>query len=231
MTKFAVFISLLLFPMLAFAQQPSTQRGKPRPNMPIRKPVTRPADDPAEFEKALTFLEKVSPNRFKAYQSLDEDRRSIFRERITAFFRQNQWANKDEELWKVREKVIKAEDDVFGIRWEILATGGLRRASDEDKARLKAAVGEMVKIQLAERSLRLERWKKWVNSEEEQMSGISANMKDYVDQRFRDEMEGRGLGLFDHPRRPGASGPGGAGPGGNPPGSGQKPPPEKQPGK
>jgi len=215
MTKLAFLISLLLLPIVALAQ-PSTQRGKPRPNMPIRKPVTRPAEDPAEFDKALAFLEKVSPNRFKAYQSLDEERRGIFRDRIMIFYRNNQVMSKDEELWKFREKVIKAEDDVFGIRWEILATGGLRRASEEDRARLKAAVGEMVRKQLAERSLRLERWKKWVNSEEEQISGISANMNEYVEQRFRDELEGRGLGLFDHPRRPGASGPGGP----NPPGSG-----------
>jgi hypothetical protein len=215
MIKRVFLISLCLLPLVAFGQPAATQRGKGlRPGPPmIKKPATRPADDPQEFEKALGFLEKVSPNRAKAYQSLDEDRRGVFHDRIVAFYRGNQWMNKDEELWKFREKVIKAEDDVFGIRWEILANGGLRRASDEDKARLKGAVAEMVKIQLQERTLRLERWKKWVNSEEDQIAGISTNMQDYVEQRYRDELAGKGLGLFDHPRM--QVGPGGP----NPPGT------------
>jgi hypothetical protein len=237
MIKRVFLISLCLMPLIAFAQ-PSTQRNKPlRPGPPMKKPATRPtsrpSEDPLEFDKALAFLEKVSPNRSKAYQSLDEDRRGIFHDRIIAFYRGNQWMNKDPELWKVREKVIKAEDDVFGIRWEILANGGLRRATDEDKARLKNAVAVMVKMQLQDRSLRLERWKKWVNSEEDQIGGISANMDDYVDQRYRDELAGKGLGLFDHPRMQGGGpgGPGGGpGGGGNPPGTqkgNEKPQPAK----
>ena len=216
MIKRVSLISLCLLPLVALGQPAATQRGKgPRPAGPpmIKKPATRPADDPAEFERALGFLEKVSPNRAKAYQSLDEDRKGIFHDRIIAFYRGNQWMSKDEELWKVREKMIKAEDDVFGIRWEILANGGLRRATDEDKARLKGAVAEMVKVQLQERTLRLERWKKWVKGEEDQIAGISTNMQDYVDQRYRDELAGKGLGLFDHPR----IGPGGPNPPGNPP--------------
>jgi hypothetical protein len=237
MIKRTVFISLLLFPALAFAQQPSTQRGRPqRPLPPMRKPATRPADDPQEFEKALAFLDKLSPNRFKAYQSLDEERRGIFRDRIMAFYRGNQIITKDEELWKLREQVIKAEDNVFGIRWEILANGGLRRATDEDKGRLRSAVAEMVKVQMKERTLRLDRWKKWVSGEEDQLAGINANIEGYVDQRLRDELEGKGLGLFDHPRRPGGPGapnPPGTGGGGGP--GGQKGPDgksaEKQPAK
>jgi hypothetical protein len=187
----------------------------------MKKPATRPADDPQEFDKALAFLDKMSPNRFKAYQSLDDERKGIFRDRIVAFYRGNQIITKDEDLWKLRQQVIKAEDDVFGIRWEILASGGLRRATDEDKGRLRNAVAEMVKVQLKERSLRLDRWKKWVNSEEDQLAGINTNIEAFVDQRLRDELEGKGLGLFDHPRRPGGpGGPGAPGPNQNPPGGG-----------
>src|SRR5678816_439068 len=113
MIKRNMVIAICLTPLIATAQQPSTQRGKnPRPGPPmVRKPASRPADDPQEFNTALTFLEKVSPNRFKAYQSLDDDRRGIFRDRIVAFYRNNQSINRDEELWKQREKLIKAEDD------------------------------------------------------------------------------------------------------------------------
>ncbi|HEV8291054.1 MAG TPA: hypothetical protein VGP94_04000, partial [Tepidisphaeraceae bacterium] len=183
-------ITLCLVPLAAFAE-PSTQRGKGnRPGPPfMKKPTSRPADDPQEFEKALGFLEKVSPNRFKAYQSLDEERKGIFRERIVAFYHVNQWINRDDndEMRKLREKLIKAEDDVFGIRWDILAGGGPRRASDEDRGQLRKAVGEMVKIQLQERSLRLERMKKFVKGEEDQLAGISSNIEDYIDERFRDE--------------------------------------------
>jgi hypothetical protein len=210
MIKRTMVIGICLSPLVVFAQ-PTTQRGKgPRPGPPmVRKPTSRPADDPQEFNTALAFLEKVSPNRFKAYQSLDEDRRGIFRERILAFYRNNQWINRDDELWKLREQVIKAEDDVFSIRWDILAGGGVRRASDEDKSRLRYAVAQMVKSQLQERALRLERLKDHVKQEEDQLAGIKTNMDDYIDHRYRDELEGRGLGLFDHPKRPGAGGPGG----------------------
>jgi hypothetical protein len=115
---------------------------------------------------------------------------------------------------------------VFGIRWDILASGGVRRATDEDKARLRAGVAEMVKIQLQERALRLERLKNMAKVEEDQLSAIEANREQYIDQRYRDELEGRGLGLFDHPRRPGQGGPGGP----NSPG-GQKGNEKGQPGK
>jgi hypothetical protein len=197
----------------AFAQQPSTtQRGKMnRPGPPFRKPTSRPVDDGQEFSAALGFLEKVSPNRYKAYQSLDEDRRGIFRERIVAFYRVNQWINREDndEMRKIRERLIKAEDDVFAIRWDILAAGGPKRASDEDRSRLRTAVADMVKIQMEERSLRLERFKKYVKSEEEQISAMKANPDEYINERYKDELEGRGLGLFDHPRRPGEGRPGG----------------------
>jgi hypothetical protein len=103
---------------------------------------------------------------------------------------------------------------VFGIRWDILASGGPRRASDEDKSRLRYAVAEMVKIQLQERTLRLDRLKDRVKSEEDQLAGIKTNMDDYIDRRYRDELEGRGLGLFDHPKRPGPAGPNSQGGGG-----------------
>jgi hypothetical protein len=107
------------------------------------------------------------------------------------------------------QKLIKAEDDVFEIRWDILASGGPRRASDEDKARLRSAVADMVKIQVQERTLRLDRLKNIVKGEADQLSAIEKNPDQYIDQRYRDELEGRGLGLFDHPRRPGQGGPGG----------------------
>ena len=141
MIKRTMVIAICLTPLMASAQ-PSTQRGKnPRPGPPlVRKPTSRPADDPQEFNAALTFLEKVSPNRFKAYQSLDDDRRGIFRDRIVAFYRNNnQFINRDEELWKVREKLIKAEDDVFGIRWDILASGGLRSRRARRAARPRSS--------------------------------------------------------------------------------------------
>ncbi|HEV8607688.1 MAG TPA: hypothetical protein VGQ99_20300 [Tepidisphaeraceae bacterium] len=229
MIKRILLITLCLIPLAAFAD-PATQRGKSnRPGPPFKRPTSRPADDPQEFNSALGFLEKMSPNRFNAYQSLDEDRKGIFRERIIAFYRVNQWVNREDndELRKLREKLIKAEDDVFAIRWEILAAGGPRKASDQDRLRLRNAVAEMVKVQLDERAVRLERFKKYVKQEEEQIAGIKANPDQYIDDRYRDELEGRGMGLFDHPRRHDGSpgGPGGPGPN-NPPGQGN---PDKPP--
>jgi len=222
MIKRIFLITLCLIPLAAFAE-PTTQHGKGnRPGPPFKKPASRPADDPQEFNTALNFLEKVSPNRFKAYQSLDEDRKGIFRERIVAFYRVNQWINRDDgdEMRKLREKLIKAEDDVFGVRWDILAAGGVRRATDEDRSRLRSAVADLVKIQVQERALRLERFKKYVKSEEDQIAAMKANPDEYIDERYRDELEGRGVGLFDHPRRPGGGG-GPGGPGGpNSPGGG-----------
>jgi len=50
-----------------------------------------------------------------------------------------------------------------------------------------------------------------VKGEEDQITAIEANPDQYVDERYRDELEGRGLGLFDHPRRQGGNGPGGPG--------------------
>jgi len=226
--KRSFFITLCLIPLAAlatgsrpaFGQAPSTgagqattQRGKPnRPGSPFKRPSSRPAEDPQEFGNALNFLERWSPNRFKAYESLDEDRKTIFRDRIVAFYRANLWMNRgdeNDEMKKLREKLIRAEDEVFLIRWDILAAGGPRKANEEDRARLRGAVGEMVKIQIEERKLRLERLKENVKSEEEKLSAIEANPEQYVDQRYRDELEGRGLGLFDHPRRAGGGGPGG----------------------
>jgi hypothetical protein len=229
MIKRIILITLCLLPLSAFAE-PTTQHGKGnRPGPPFRKPTSRPVDDPQEFNTALTFLEKVSPNRFKAYQSLDEDRRGIFRERILAFYRVNQWINRDDndEMRKLRQNLIKAEDDVFAIRWDILSAGGPRRATDQDRSRLRAAVAEMVKVQMQERSLRLERFKKYVKSEEDQIAAMKANPDEYIDERYRDELEGRGLGLFDHPRR--QTGPNG--PGGGPNSSGGQKGNEKNPGK
>src|SRR5258706_7527941 len=213
MIKRTFLITLCLLPLAAFAE-PTTQHGKPnRPGPPFKRPTSRPAEDPQEFNNALNFLEKYSPQRFKAYQSLDDDRKNIFRERIVAFYRVNQWINRDEndEMRKIREKLIRAEDEVFAIRWDILASGGPRRASDDDKARLRGAVADMVKIQVQERTLRLERLKNTVKVEEDQLSAIETNPDQYIDKRYRDELEGRGLGVFDHPRRQGGNGPGGAG--------------------
>src|ERR1051325_4168678 len=111
-----ILITLALLPAVALAE-PATQHGQrnPRTGPPFKKPTSRPADDPQEFAQALSFLEKMSPNRFKAYQSLDDERKGIFRERIVAFFRTNQWMNwgPGNDMRIVREKVLKAEDDVF----------------------------------------------------------------------------------------------------------------------
>src|SRR5687767_13719650 len=121
MIKRIVLITLCLVPLAALAADPSTQRGKSKgQGPPFKKAATRPANSELEFDTALGFLEKVSPNRFKAYQSLDEERRGVFRDRIVAFYRTNQWIDRDDsnEMRKVREKVIKAEDEVFSVRWD-----------------------------------------------------------------------------------------------------------------
>jgi hypothetical protein len=156
MIKRIILITVCLLPAVALAE-PSTQHGQKNSHNapPFKKPTSRPSDD-QEFNQALAFLQRMSPNRFKAYESLDADRQGIFRERIVAFWRGNQWMTwgppGGNDMRIVRERVIKAEDDVFAIRWEILAAGGPRKASDEDRSRLRSAVADMVKIQLEERN-------------------------------------------------------------------------------
>jgi len=74
MIKRIILITFCLIPLAVFAE-PTTQRGKPnRPTPQFKRPASRPAEDPQEFNNALGFLDKYSPNRFKAYESLDDDR-------------------------------------------------------------------------------------------------------------------------------------------------------------
>jgi hypothetical protein len=212
MNKRLILITLLIFPLAALAE-PST-RGSGKGNRPpfMKHPASRPADDPQEFANALAFFEKVSPSRFKAYQSLEEERKNIFRERIIAFYRVNQWINREngDEMRIIRQKLLRAEDEVFDVRWQILASGGPRRASEEDRAKLREAVRNLVILQNQERALRLERMKKYLKQEEENLAAALANPEEQIESRYRDELQGKGVGLFDHPRR--FDGPGG-GPG------------------
>jgi len=224
MIKRILLITVFLVPLAALAEPATRGSGKGgrtgNSGPPFTKrPTSRPSDE-KEFANALAFFEKISPNRYKAYQSLDDDRKNIFRERILAFYRVNLWINfqgPGEDMRTVRQKLLRAEDDVFAVRWDILMAGGPRKASDEDRAKLREAVKALVTLQNQERSLRLEKFKKYVKQEEEKLAADLANPDQQVDERFRDELEGKGVGLFDHPRRrDGGGGPGGGGPGGGP---------------
>jgi hypothetical protein len=215
MIKRIIIVMLCMVPLAAFAEPPGRNgsgNGKDR-RPPFKRPTTKPSDDPKEFEKALLFFESMSPSRYQAYQSLDDERKHIFRERIMAFYYVNQWVNREngDEMRLVRQRLLRAEDKVFEVRWNILQAGGPKKATEQELAELREAVGQLVTVQQQERALRLERFKKFVKQEEESLANILANPNEEIEKRYRDELEGRGVGLFDHPRR--HDGPGG-GPGG-----------------
>ena len=121
-----------------------------------------------EMRAALKFYQENSPRRYEEYCKLDEEKQKKVRMsmvgtyRMLMFFTRN---GENKELWTNKAEQIRIEDDIFGLRMELMSTSGVESLKRKDEIRGKVA--ELVDKRLTERSMRIASLEKSLKSETE----------------------------------------------------------------
>src|SRR5205823_1241949 len=118
------------------------------------------------WDAANQFMKEHSPKRYEAMQKLSKERQeplknNVFRRyRILEALRLN-----DSDIYDLHVKRVGVEDEIFEL------TRDLRNASstEEDKVRktLHDKIGELLDLEIEERKIRINRWKKLIAQEQE----------------------------------------------------------------
>lgn len=217
--KCAILIVLGLAPMLLLADPPPARDQRPGGGRMQRGPGPRgpdfhwPEDSPEDLAKAWELLQKYSPKRWEACQKAKEKLTSEQNEKlnraIMGRYRQMQFLSKlgNEDLRASKLKLLGVEDEIFGIRMEMIEAGGINSPKAEPlKPRLRDKIREQVELRMEDRALHLKRLEEMVKSEADKLAKDIAREDAIVDERVQEELKSDDPGLLpdrgDRPDRP-----------------------------
>jgi hypothetical protein len=216
--KSAILIVLGLAPVMLLADSPPGRDQRPGGGRMQRGPGPRGPDfqrpdDPEDLKKAWELLQQYSPKRWAACQSAKEKLNSEQNEKldraIMGRYRQMQFLSMqgNEDLRATRLKQLGVEDEIFGIRMEMIEAGGINSPQAEPlKPRLRDKVREQVELRMEDRALHLKRLEEMVKSETEKLAKDRAREDAIVEERMQRELKSDDPGLLpdrgDRPERP-----------------------------
>ena len=183
MIKRIAVVAIFLWPALGWTA-PATRpaegsRMGPRVSRP---PMLREPD----WEQALKFFEKYSPNRFKAYNSMDEGQKSKYRMAILSRYHSYSWLSRDNpELQQIKAREIGIEDNIFDLKRRLdAAYSSAEKESLQEQ--LKKEVGELVELRIKERQERISRLEKIVTEEKARLEKDQQRKEQLVEKRYRE---------------------------------------------
>ena len=178
-----------------------------------------------EWELAAQFMEQHSPRRWRAYQSLPDERRQGVRRMIYVRYRNlQQLRGDDPELYDVRMRQLVMEDDIWRLVDELRAS-----TSEEQREpiiqQIRQRVQETTALWLKEREHRLARQEAVLQTMREDLATDRQNLEEIINERVSREVERARLPENAHPEPPYDARPEEGGPGGDRPPRGDRPPP------
>ena len=149
---------------------------------------------PEEWEEVSAFTKQHSPNRWDSFIKLPEEKRDRVRRFMYWRFRQvKQLEENDPEMYALHLKRLNVEDAIFPLAWEIRsADGNETKEVVAAREQLHKHVVTLVELGLKEREARLERMRRRLHGEEEQLSADRGRQAELVEQRMEEILRPRG---------------------------------------
>jgi hypothetical protein len=162
---------------------------RPPPPMTFGSPFEMTEEiSPEEWEAVAAFTRQHSPQRWKSFMELPEDKQERVRRAMHwRFLQVERLKEQQPELFDLQVRRLAIEDQIFPLALQI------RRAEGEEtpgtqaaREELRKQVVALVEVGLKEREVRLERFKERLQAEEEQISLERGRKEETVDARMHD---------------------------------------------
>jgi hypothetical protein len=173
---------------------PQSATSRPTDTEAVRR---RPGDRGKDFKPteqqiadAEAFIEKHSPNRFRAYKRMKEIGSGPHMN-LKRWIAGNHLAlkaveNADPELYAMKLDELRLEDDIFGV------VDAAREKGTFDKEKIRQETRPMMKELVAKRkeqaAHRIERMKAALAAEQKQLDEMNASSDQWIDKRLNEEL-------------------------------------------
>jgi hypothetical protein len=187
MVKKAALMVLCLAPVVA-AAGPATrpaESARARAFAERAGMVHRP-DSRDDFEQALKFFKDFSQKRFAAFEDMTDEQKAKLRPAINARYHAYRFLVSDNpKLKDVKERQLKIEDDIFGIKKGLDDTtdpAEKNKLQDE----LKKRVAELIESRMDERRMRISRLEELLKEEKGRLEKDIQRKDQLVEDRYKD---------------------------------------------
>lgn len=149
-----------------------------------------------EWKRAEAFMQANSPNRWKWYESIDDENRKNGMRRFLWWQYQptEELRRSNRELYDLKVSRIRLDDQAFAAALDAKAPGLTDAQRTDREAKLKGLVSEVVKLDRDERRARIDRLKRDLEKEEKALAEL--DRPDGFNDRVQREFGGI-LGLAD----------------------------------
>jgi hypothetical protein len=134
------------------------------------------------LEEVSRFLRVYSPNRWHALEGLPEEgpeRRAVMAFAVARWRGIQELKETEPALYDLKLKQLKVEDEIYGLLAVKLAPAG----REPLRATLRESVEQLVNLGIAERELRVERFRKQLKEEEGRLASDKMRVDKLVDRR------------------------------------------------
>lgn len=154
-----------------------------------------------DWEAAQAHFREHSPLRAAAFDKMSDEQKEFFKPLIIGRHRGIKWLSRDPELLANKERQIKLEDDIFGVKTKLAS---VKEESDEAKTlkdSLRKSVEELVDARMAERALRIERLEMLIEDERELLKQDQLKRQSLIEKRMQDLLAAE-VPVIDPPHAP-----------------------------
>jgi hypothetical protein len=166
---------------------------------------TRPASV-EEWDEAMSFLEKNSPNRYRMLKEIDPSETSFLRTQVLKKWRNYKLIRERfPELAELGIERYQIEDELFGITAQARSDPS---GIESLRSQVRDLANKLVHLDIQEEQIRVKKLQELLASEQKLLQEKQNNVDGQIDDRT--------TRIMDRMMRPGGGGPGGGGPGGGP---------------
>jgi len=197
--RLIVILGLAVLAPGAFAADgPSSRPAGPGHNLrPFGGPDRRPnpgsrREEQPRWEEVEGFYREHCPHFYAAFEKLGPGEQKKWKEFYTRRYMgvRSPEREGDSELAAVKLRQIEIEDAIFGVRMNMIRSGGAPEAA---KARLhddlKKLVKERIEARIEERALRVVRMRKFLEEEDQRLAAERSKIDQLTDRQMESEMK------------------------------------------
>jgi hypothetical protein len=212
------FVVLLLAPMLAMAEPPAPRDPKPGPGPgsgPGHERGDRPPrrwgseDREKDWKEAYAFFQAHSKRRAEAFAKMTAEQQEKFKPLIIARFNGFKWLSMgDQDMRKNRERQMEIEDDIYGVKADLMKPDVSAEQADRLKGDLRQKVKDLVETRMQERELRIKRLESFIGEEKNKLQQDQTKKDEVIDTRLKEILDAKSEDVIPDPRPPGPPGDG-----------------------
>ena len=207
-----IFLSSVFVTIVAVAQPPSGQRDKGDHDRGVgdkgdrREKWDRERDRFREqfdkdWEEARAHFREHSPLRAEAFDKMSEEQQNFFKPLIVGRYRGIKWLARDPELRKNKERQIRIEDDIFGVKQQLAGVVAGSEVGERLTAELRKSVEQLVDERMRERMMRIDRLEMLIAEERELLEEDRLKREGLVEKRLQDILAAD-VPVIDPPQMP-----------------------------